>query len=304
VNAFIYSYVFVDDDTAHPYYTNIIDGSDFVVTPTIGCRKIIEEATLITSHQEGELSKPRFKTCKSIKVLPCGVDTNIFKKSPELDKNAIRQAMFDGQVKPGDRLCMISGTKNRQKGIPQAIQTIKALQDIDTHNSYKLYIHMPSIKLKNQTIDLQELIDGNDLKDVFIGDAHFDEAGYHTLNDSELCTIYQAMDCIIIPNIQDGWSFTVHECMACEVLTAISDDHVFHEQVGEGSIKLPCTDYGYAPWNIHEYCRTISPASSARKIIQSFKMKDEIIQTGKAIAHSPKYSWDVIANQWLELMSV
>lgn len=307
----LYGYTFNHTSFIDRQYLDTASYYDFFTTMSN-----VQAAAITEAARTGPISsKDEFKAIRNINSIPVGVDAATFRPLEvcrrEFGREELRVGFFGDKISGADLLVLVTGSKSRRAGLPEAFATIKLLKEKQPHHSIKAYFHMSSLptdKADINPVDLRTLAAGTDLvvgEDVFFGDSLFDGRD-NPLDDTKLNYLYNTSDILLCTTAADGWCFSVVEAMAAGRIVAAPNEHVWLEAIhGGAGIELPTTQFGWAPWNPQQYARTINPEKAADAIAEVMGYPEKMNSIREAArARALQLDWDNIAKQWIYMFGV
>jgi glycosyltransferase involved in cell wall biosynthesis len=149
---------------------------------------------------------------KKVKVIPHGIDTNVFYPLPEEKNSETKKNIF------GSDDVFVFGTVNRNSA-RKDLATLMIGYAMFKHTSQVnavLYIHTnPKDSLGIDCFRLSERLGLEVGKDIFFPKDFSENKGF---SEAELNEIYNMFDCFITTTTAEGWGLTVAEAMAVNKL--------------------------------------------------------------------------------------
>lgn len=218
--------------------------------------------------------------CKNIKVVPNGVDRNLFVAEPEpLQLQKIKDKL---QIEHNDVFIVTSSRLVKKNGIIDVILSLKHLP-----NNYKFIIlgdgpDREQLKLFTEAQDLTNRV-------YFLG---------HILHDT-LPYYLKVSDIFIRPSLSEGFGLAFLEAMAAGV-------PVIGTAVGGTPDCLfdPFQQPNKKPTGL--FCKVQDPKDIAEKIellMKDVRLKNEIVQNATAMI-AEKYDWGIVSVQMQEVFEL
>lgn len=300
------------DAPLEPEWTDIIAAVDHPVAYCDYGRKEAEKALV-------QSKKKRFKTIQKLAVIPHGVDTSIYRPIEESDGLSIedlRHKMFGGRVQKSDLLICVVSQLQKRKGHHLALQVLKELRAISPELNAKMYLHMSATEPR-EGLDLERMIRGLGLslnQEVFLSAPDMFHKGHALRTEKELNIIYNVSDVLLTTSYGEGWGLTVTEAMAAG-LPVVAPNHTSladilgatlpdDEQRGmlfntEGFEVLPFDNSRVRPRpDPGAAAMAISIGAVHSRCTDSF---EGYRRRALDWVRGDQLSWDVIAQQWLEI---
>jgi glycosyltransferase involved in cell wall biosynthesis len=218
--------------------------------------------------------------CKNIKVVPNGVDRNLFVAEPEpLQLQKIKDKL---QIENNDVFIVTSSRLVKKNGIIDVILSLKHLP-----NNYKFIIlgdgpDREQLKLFTEAQDLTNRV-------YFLG---------HILHDT-LPYYLKVSDVFIRPSLSEGFGLAFLEAMAAGI-------PVIGTAVGGTPDCLfdPFQQPNKKPTGL--FCKVQDPKDIAEKIellMKDVRLKNEIVQNATAMI-AEKYDWGIVSVQMQEIFEL
>lgn len=237
--------------------------------------------------------------------LPHGVDGAVYYPIGEEARRAARQERFGGQVAETDFLIVNVNAHQRRKGLYQSLEILAHLRRMEPAVNWRLYLHMPRENPSERT-DLGIQAEGLGLPAdaVLYGDAFYASAAQAIAPEATLREIYNCADLFLTTTHGEGWGLTVCEAMACGVPVAAPFHTALREILDwDVAVELPIAEHVIQPGDNNRPRPVVDSEESARLLSAQKTLMDfgQIAERGRQLMLAPRYDWDVIARQWLDL---
>jgi glycosyltransferase involved in cell wall biosynthesis len=236
-------------------------------------KRTIKRATviLVDSHiVKRQLEKNNIS--KDIKLLPCGIDLNVFKNQPS---KKVRQNL--GLDKDEILLYFPGGARAKRKGALNLISALKKVQ-------YKKFKCLVSGSIGGREIgwrhEFQSALKSSKLADqfIFLGE----------IERSELPKYYSATDIVVYPSILEGFGLPALEALACEksLICTKTGEMPYIVKNGQNGLIVDVD-------NPDQLCRALD------KLMGSGAARQKLERNARSSIDN--YSWDSLAMSVLNL---
>lgn len=305
------------DAPVEPDWMNIVEAVDVAAAY---CEYGREQARLALAQppSQAEFSEgpgTRARASESLKIIPHGVDTGVYKPLPSaaVDRRKNRKLLFNGRVQEGDILLLNVSQHQKRKGLAQSLAVLAACQRLEPNVNFKLFINAPGTNPQEGT-DLRQVAEQYGLRngeDVFYGDKSF-EAGHAILPESHLNGIYGVADILLSTSYGEGWGLPITEAMAAGLPVAAPDHTSISELLADDrGILFNTLGSDVIVFDNSRVRPRADVDDAAMKIIDAVRAphdEHKSLRNYAARAHawatSDFLSWDRIAAEWLKLMEV
>lgn len=300
------------DAPLEPNWCDIIEAVDF---PVAYCNYGRDEAVRVLTEPKMGDEKPtkgRLRAIDRMKVIPHGVDPEIYKPSQD-DKRQRdnRKILFKGRVGQDEFLMVNVNMHQKRKGVCQSLALLRQMKTQFKELSPRLFMHMPTENPDEQT-NLRQIAVQMNLspgEDVFFSDSSF-ERNHALLPEDRLNAIYNTADLLITTTYGEGWGLPITEAMAAGLPVAGPNHTSLTEIMAEDrGILFSTLGCDVMPWDMSRVRPRIDITDAAIKIAnarmaqpQEAKSLHSYAQRGLEWARGPFLNWDRISKMWLELM--
>lgn len=108
-----------------------------------------------------------------------------------------------------------------------------------------------------------------------------------SVNDDELCTLYQESTCFIFPSLYEGFGFPILEAMASNTPVITSNIGAMKEIAGEGNAYL------VNPYDADEL------SDAMKELLNNTLLRNTLIQRGRA--HAETFTWEKSAQKHVDV---
>lgn len=289
--------ILVGDLRMYEYVGDIPDCPDtIVVLPVDGSPvprswiHILEKFDeIVTCSQFGynELQKAGIES----NIIPFGVDPHIYFPLPG---DAIKEAKTSADLPEGKWIWQYVGRNQARKNLPDLFLAYKKFNEIYPGESV-LFVHShPKDKVGWDLFDLARY-------DGIANNVRFTQQFFDTTQPI-LNAIYNVADCHVSMSLSEGFGLTCLESMATGKPQIVPDHTVLSELVRPNCGELVKTEremMGTAL--VHEYLPSID--DFVKKMIRIYEnpgIKEWYARN--ALERAKKYSWDLIARDWVKLL--
>jgi glycosyltransferase involved in cell wall biosynthesis len=215
-------------------------------------------------HTKGDLSR-RFEIDPSrIKVIPMGVDHQLFRP---IEKSRSRTHFG---LPPSKKILLNVGNEEPRKNV---VTLIRAFIKVARNVPDSILVRVGGRESK----EVADLIASNDLSD---------RVRYYKLSRGDMPFIYCAADAVILPSWYEGFGLPALEAMACGCPVIASDATSIPEVVGEGGILIDPMD-----------CEAF--ASAIENLLVSTSLQSDLARRG--LEQSEKFSWATTAEKTFQV---
>ncbi len=189
-----------------------------------------------------ELRRRAFIPDKKLKIIPNGLNTELFKAYPKERIDAVRNDLFFSKK---STVLLSAGRIHRQKNILCALRAIKELKSLRPQSKFH-FIHVgPEIDRKYFLI-LEQYIESNNLRDICLFENETDR----------MTDYYNAADAVILSSSWEGLPNVLIEAMACNkpclVASSADNDHII--ETGKNGFIFQNNDHMELAGLINNFC--------------------------------------------------
>ncbi len=295
----------------------VIDGLlpfDSIVTYTeYGKRELLKAVSPLRFEERKELER-------KLRVIPHGVDTNIFRPLPKDKVEQFKREVFmkDGWLKPEDFLIVNVNRNQPRKDIPRTMMIFREFQKRVPDS--KLYLHMAVQDAGGNLVEVARILN-IDFKLIRAPKSWDASSPYPP---EYLSFIYNSADVVINTHLGEGWGLPIFEAMACgrpvltHNITSTAEILGIPEQkeLREGKLPLPpedswrglgirSKDWVYLGREDLERIRPTADVEDAvEKLIWIYENEKEALEMGKrASEFCSKLTWDKVGKMWISLLT-
>ncbi len=232
-------------------------------------------------------------------VIPLGVDLNLYCHRP---KKNVRKALAGLPEEIHDAFIVGNVNRNQpRKRLDLSISYFAQwVKDCNIDDAY-LFLHVAPTG--DQGYDVRQLMKYYGLnKRLILAEP---EIGLG-VQEIELAHLYCVFDIQLSTTQGEGWGLTTMEGMACGVPQIVPDWSALGEWVGDGAIKVPCSEIAVTPNNVN----VVGGVPDRRDTVEALndlytqpKLREQLFRAGRKIVNKPEYRWGRIGLRFVEALA-
>jgi glycosyltransferase involved in cell wall biosynthesis len=234
---------------------------------------------------------------KEIHVVPHGVDSTKFKR---MDKASVKKAM---KMKENDFI-VLNVSRNQPRKRLDLFFFIFAewVKRYNLPETVRVYYHGA---LQDYGIDILQWCEYLGIKDR-LAISRPDLTPNNGLTDEQMNMVYNSADVFFTTTAAEGWGLPVAEAMAVGVPCVLPAHSALTEWPEGNALYAECypfpslTDRGLN--TIHHLTNVDSAIEALHKLYTDEKFRKELGESSYKHMQSPKFKWDVIAKQFMEII--
>ncbi len=241
-------------------------------------------------------------------IIPHGIEQSLFFPVDKLEAREFLGIPDDGRYIVG-----YTATNQPRKKIDVWLYTINRWLNKYPHDNVYAYYH--GQLQRPQGLDIPQYIQYLDRINAKVGAEHRLEDRFmatsddpsFVVHDNVMRYIYNSFDVLFHAAANGGWEMPVHESLACGVPVIAPDFSAVGEWGKEGGVFfVPVTDTPDAVTSgantEHHTLDVYWTVEALETLYQNATLREELGNRGYEIATQDKFSWNVIANQFSELL--
>jgi glycosyltransferase involved in cell wall biosynthesis len=234
---------------------------------------------------------------QKIHVIPHGVDSSKFKR---LDKPSVKKAMKMGS----DDFIVLNVSRNQPRKRLDMFFYIFS-EWVKRYNlpiTVRAYYHGA---LQDYGIDILQWCEYLGIKDR-LAISRPDLSPTNGLTDEQMNMVFNSADVFFTTSAAEGWGLPVAEAMAVGVPCVLPKHSALAEWPEDNAVYAECypfpslTDRGLN--TIHHLTDVDSAIEALHKLYTDEKFRKELGESSYKHMQSPKFKWDVIAKQFMEII--
>ncbi len=234
---------------------------------------------------------------KKIHVIPHGVDSTKFKR---MDKQSVKKAM---KMKSDDFIVLnVSRNQPRKRLDMFFFIFAEWVKRYNLPEGVRVYYHGA---LQDYGIDILQWCEYLGIKDR-LAISRPDLTPTNGLTDEQMNMVYNSADVFFTTSAAEGWGLPVAEAMAVGVPCVLPRHSALMEWPEGNALYAECypfpslTDRGLN--TIHHLTEVDSAVEALHKLYTDEKFRKELGESSYQHMQNPKFKWDVIAKQFMEII--